>query len=73
MTLRSEKVTFSQVDKLRNEKYPSKKLYHLSMMSAFIWASNMGMSMLTCTLKGVAPPEWLLDEDASSVGSHRRI
>jgi len=28
----------------------------------------MGMSKLTCTLKGVAPLEWLLDEDVSPMG-----
>ena len=30
------------------------------MASASIRPSNMGMSKFTCTLKGVAPPEWLL-------------
>jgi len=33
----------------------------------------MGISKLTCTLKGMAPLEFLLDEDVSPVGSHRRI
>ena len=37
------------------------------------WPSNMRMSKLTCTLKGVAPPEWLLDEDVLHVGSCWRI
>ena len=32
----------------------------------------MGMTKLTCTLKGVAPREWLPDEDASPVGSRQR-
>ena len=27
----------------------------------------MGMLKFTCTLKGVAPPEWLLDEDVPPV------
>ena len=42
-------------------------------MSASIWPSNMGMLKLTCTLKGVALPEWLLEEDVSPLGSRWRI
>jgi len=34
---------------------------------------NMGIWKLSYTLKEVAPPEWLLDEEASFVGSFRRI
>ena len=43
------------------------------MVSASIWPSNVGISKLTCTLKGVAPPEWWLGEDVSLVGSRLRI
>ena len=37
------------------------------MASASIRPSNMGMSKFTCTLKGVGPPEWLLDVDAVDI------
>jgi hypothetical protein len=70
MTLRSEKVIFSLSKKLWTEKYPSRRFNHLSTTSASISPSNNGISKFTCTLKGVA---WPLDEDASPVGSRRRI
>jgi len=61
------------IGKIMNWKNPSNRFNHLSMMFASIWPSNMGMSKLTCNLKGVAPLEWLLDEDVLPVGSHQRI
>jgi hypothetical protein len=70
MTLRSAKVIFSLSKKLWTKKYPSSRFNHLSTTSASISPSNNGISKFTCTLKGVA---WPLDEDASPVGSHRRI
>jgi hypothetical protein len=70
MALRSEKVIFSLSEKLWIEKYPSSRFNHLSTTFTSISPSNNGISKFTCTLKGVA---WLLDEDASPVGSHRRI
>jgi hypothetical protein len=57
-------------EKLWTKKYPSSRFNHLSTTSASISPSNNGISKFTCTLKGVA---WPLDEDASPVGSHRRI
>jgi hypothetical protein len=69
-TLRSEKVILSLLEKLWTEKYPSSRFNHLSTTSTSISPSNNGISKFTCTLKGVA---WPLDEDASPVGSHRRI
>ena len=69
VNLRSEKVIFSLLKKLWSQKYPSNRFNHLSMTSASIFPSNMGMLNLTCTLKGVVPPEWLLDEDVPSLGS----
>ena len=56
ITLRSKKVIFSRLEKSRTEKYPYNIFIHISMVSASIWPSNMGMSKLTCTLKWVAPP-----------------
>ena len=70
MTLRSEKVIFSLSEKLWNEKYPSSRFNHLSTIFASISPSINGISKFTCNLKGVA---WMLDEDASPVGSHWRI
>jgi hypothetical protein len=70
MALRSAKVIFSLLKKLWTEKYPSSIFNHLSTTSASISPSNNGISKFACTLKGVA---CLLDEDASPVGSHRRI
>jgi hypothetical protein len=70
MTLRSAKVIFSLLEKLWTEKYPSSRFNHLSTTSTSISSSNNGISKFTCTLKGVA---WPLDEDASPVGSRRRI
>ena len=55
MTLRSENVIFSLSEKLWTKKYPSRRFNHLSMASAFIWTSNIGISKLICTLKGTAP------------------
>lgn len=72
-TLKSEKVIFSLLEKLWTKKYPSNKFNHLSTAYASIYPSNMGISKLICTLKGVVSPEWLPDEDASSVGIRRRI
>lgn len=72
-TLRSENVIFSQLEKSRTEKYPSNRFNHLSTMSTSIRPSNMGKLKLTYALKGVVPRESLLDEDASLVGSCRRI
>jgi hypothetical protein len=63
-------VIFSLSEKLWTEKYPSSRFNHLSTTSASISPSNNGISKFTCTLKGVA---WPLDEDASPVGSCRRI
>jgi hypothetical protein len=63
-------VIFSLSEKLWTEKYPSSRFNHLSTTSASISPSNNGISKFTCTLKGVA---WPLDEDASPVGSRRRI
>jgi hypothetical protein len=63
-------VIFSLSGKLWTEKYPSSRFDHLSTASASISPSNNGTSKFTCTLKGVA---WPLDEDASLVGSRRRI
>jgi hypothetical protein len=63
-------VIFSLSEKLWTEKYPLSRFNHLSTKSTSISPSNNGISKFTCTLKGVA---WPLDEDASSVGSHRRI
>jgi len=40
---------------------------------ASISPSNIGMPKLSYILKAVAPPEWLLGEDVSLVGSHPRI
>jgi hypothetical protein len=70
MALRSEKVIFSLSEKLWTEKYPLRRFNHLSTSFASISPSNNGISKFTFTLKGVA---WTLDEDASPVGSHRRI
>jgi hypothetical protein len=70
MTLRSAKVIFSLSKNLWTEKYPSSRFNHLSTTSTSISPSNNGISKFTCTLKCVA---WPLDEDASLVGSHRRI
>jgi hypothetical protein len=70
MTLRSEKVIFSLLEKLWNEKYPLSRFNHLFTTSGYISPSNNGISKFTCTLKGVA---WPLDEDVSPVGSHQRI
>jgi hypothetical protein len=56
--------------KLWTEKYPSSKFNHLSTASTYISPSNNGILKFTCTLKGVA---WLLDGDASPMGSRRRI
>jgi hypothetical protein len=58
------------IRKLWTEKYPLSIFNHLSTTSASISPSNNGISKFTCTLKGVA---WSLDEDASPVGSCRRI
>ena len=69
VALRSAKIIFSRAEKSWTEKYPSRKSNHLSTSSASIWPSNTGMSKFTCTLKGLAPPEWLLDVYASSVAS----
>ena len=73
VALRSAKIIFSRSEKSWTEKYPSSKFNHLSTASASIFPSNIGMSKFTCTLKGVAPPEWLLDADAPYVGSRWRI
>jgi hypothetical protein len=70
MTLRSAKVIFSRSEKLWTEKYPSSRFNHLSTTSASINPSNNGISKFTYTLKGIT---WSLDEDASPVGSCRRI
>jgi hypothetical protein len=70
MALRSEKVIFSLFKKLWTEKYPSSRFNHLSTTYASIRTSNIGISNLIFTLKGVAPP---LEEDVSPVGTHRRI
>ena len=72
-SLRSEKVIFSLLEKSCTEKYPFDRFNHLSTTFACTKTFNMGISKLTCTLKGVAPPEWLLGEDASPMGSRRRI
>jgi hypothetical protein len=63
-------VIFSLLGKLWTKKYPSSRFNHLSTTSASINPSNNGISKFTCTLKGVS---WPLDEDASPVGSRRRI
>jgi hypothetical protein len=63
-------VIFSLSEKLWTEKYPSSRFNHLSTTSASINPSNNGISKFSYTLKGVA---WLLDEDASLVGSRRSI
>jgi hypothetical protein len=63
-------VISSLSEKLWTEKYPSIRFNHLSTTSASINPSNNGISKFTCTLNGVS---WLLDEDASPVGSHQRI
>jgi len=63
-TLRSENVIFSLSKKLWTKKYPSRRFNHLSMASAFIWTSNIGISKLICTLKGTVPS---LEVDASAV------
>lgn len=55
------------------KKYPFNRFNHLSTSSASSCPSNMGMSKLNCTLKGVVPREWLLDENGFPVGSRRRI
>ena len=72
MPLRSAKVIFSQLEKSWTEKYPSNRFNHLSTTFASIYPSNMVMSKFTCTLKGVAPLEWLLDVDAQLVGCRWR-
>jgi len=65
---------FYVLEKLWIEKYPSSKFNHISTTSPSICPSNKGISKLTCTLKGVAPPKWLLDDDPSVyVDIHRRI
>jgi hypothetical protein len=63
-------VIFSLLEKLWTKKYPSSRFNHLSTTSASISPSNNGISKFICTLNGVS---WSLDEDASPVGSHRRI
>jgi hypothetical protein len=69
-TLRSAKVIFSLFEKLWTEKYPSSRFNHLSMTSASILPSNIEISKFIYTLKGEVPP---FEEDASPIGSHRRI
>ena len=66
MTLRSAKVIFSLFEKLWTKKYPSSRFNHLSITSASIWPSNIGITKLICTLKGAIP---LFEEDALPVGS----
>jgi hypothetical protein len=66
----SAKVIFSLSEKLWTEKYPLRRLKHLSTTFASIGPSNNGISKFTYTLKGVA---WPLDEDASPVASRQRI
>ena len=69
-TLRSAKVIFSLFKNLWTEKYPSSRFNHLSIASASIWPSNIGISKFICTWKGGAPS---LEEDVLPVGSHQRI
>jgi hypothetical protein len=68
--LRSTNIIFSLSEKLWTKKYPSRRFNHLSTTSTSILPSNIGISKLICTLKGV---DLLLEVDASLVGSHRRI
>jgi hypothetical protein len=68
--LEGAKVIFSLLEKFWTEKYPSSRFNHLSTSSTSISPSKNGISKFTCTLKGVA---WPLGEDASPVGSSRRI
>lgn len=70
MALKSENVIFSWLEKSWTKKYHSNRFNHLSMASASMRPSNMGISKLSYTLKGVVPAEWLLDEDALPVDSH---
>jgi hypothetical protein len=70
MDLRSEKVIFSLSEKLWTKKYSSSRLNHLSTTSTSIIPSNNEISKKNCPLKDIA---WLLDEDASLVGSRQRI
>ena len=69
-TLRSAKLIFSLFEKLWTEKYPSSRFNHLSIAFASIWPSNIGILKFIYTLKGATPP---FEEDASPVGSRRRI
>jgi len=69
-SLRSAKVIFSLFEKLWTEKYPSSRFNYFSTTSPSIWPSNIGISKFICTLKRAVP---LLEEDASPVGSCRRI
>jgi hypothetical protein len=71
--LKEHKGNFSLSKKLWTKKYPSRRFNHLSTTSTSIWPSNKGISKLTCTLKGEAPPKWLIDEDVFLVGIHQRI
>jgi hypothetical protein len=64
MALRSEKVIFSQLEKLWTKKYPSRRFSHLFTTFSSISPSNNGISKFTYTLRGFA---WPLDEDASPV------
>jgi hypothetical protein len=44
------------------------------MASASIYPSNMGISKLTCTLKGDVTPKWPLDENTTAViNRHSRM
>ena len=61
---------FSVSKKLWTEKYPLSRFNHLSTKSTSISPSNNGISKFTYTLKEVP---WPPNEDASPVGTHRRI
>ena len=71
--LRSEKVIFSSLEKPWIKKYHSRICNHLSMPFTFILPSIIGISKLTCTLKGVTLIEWLLEVDVLHVASLQRI
>ena len=51
------------------EKYSSIKLNHLFRASTSICPWNKWISKLTCTLKGVSPLKWLLNDPFSSMAS----
>jgi hypothetical protein len=64
------KINIFPVGKIVDRKIPFEEIHPFIYNIASIIPSNNGISKFTCTLKGVA---WPLDEDASPVGSHRRI